>query len=98
MNWERLDALKPYELYSQFDYIREDAELQGFEDFESVDYVEAIFQKDFPNIWEKIRFDDIHVEHYTHVVDYGNPSYAVYVHVNEKFKEVMKSEYPEYFL
>ncbi len=100
MNWERLDAMTPYDLYGRFDYIREDAEFQGFEDaFESVGYVEAIFQRDFPNIWDKIRFDDIEVEYYKHdMYDDDSPTYAIYIYVNEKFRSVIKLEYPEYYL
>ncbi len=101
MNWERLDAMTPYDLYGQFDYIREDAECQGFEDdFESVGYVEAVFQRDFPNIWDKIKYDDIEVEYYDHEIyeDDDAPTYSVYIHVNEKFRNVVKEEYPEYYL
>lgn len=101
MNWERLDAIQPYDLYSQFDYIREDAECQKFEEeFESIEYVNTIFQKDFPNIWNNIRYDDINVEYYDHELyeDDAAPTYAIYISVNKKFRNVVKLEYPEYYL
>lgn len=101
MNWERIDNCQPYELYREFEYIREDAECQRFEEeFEAAQYVEAIICRDFPKIWDKIRYDDIQVEFYEFdfLEEDDEHGYAVYIHVNEKFRQAMKEENPEFYL
>jgi len=99
MSWTRIDNLN--EVYHEFEYIREDAECQGFtDDFEVGCYVEDVFKKDFPDIWDKLSYDDIYAEYYEHELCEGEekPTYAVYIYVNDKARNVIMNYYAEYFI
>ena len=101
MSWNRIDSLEPWDLYDHFNYIREDAECQGFEDdYDVENYVKDEFARSFPQIWDRIGYDDISVEHYEHELqdDEVKPTHAVYIYFNENVTDVIEDLLPEYFI
>ena len=97
--WIRIDNI--YEI-NHFDYIREDAECQGFkEEFETEEWVLTKFENDFPEFMRKITSDDIYVEYYgfeAYDSDEEDAGYAVYIHFNEYAMEAVKQVFAEYFI
>jgi len=101
-DWERIDSMDlPWDFYDKLSYIREDAECQNFKnDFETDEYVVKIFSRDFSEVWERINYDDISTEYHEHELcdDEIEPTYAVYIYVNENFRNIVENLYPEYFI
>jgi len=96
--WLRIDNI--YEI-NHFDYIREDAECQGFkEEFEAKEWVLTKLDNDFPEFMRKIIPDDIYVEYYEFGAYYDeeDSGYAVYIHFNENAMKAVKQVFAEYFI
>lgn len=105
-NWTRIDNLE-FNLNSEFEYIREEAELLGeVEEWEVYQKVEEILEKDFPQLFTTLRYDDVvDVEYYPFERDYGDdpdefPGYAVYISfqrdlTSKLYKHVL-NKHPDY--
>ena len=107
-NWTRIDNL-PLGIGDEFSYIREEAELLGdVEEWEVCLWVEEKFEKDFPELLQAFRFDDvISVEYYLFERDYDMvedafSGYAVYIHMHKELVEKMYNhvidKHPDYVL
>jgi len=99
MSWTRMDSLYDLHYFYDFDYIREDAELHRDKRKQEVLYlIEKTFYKDFPELFENIRYKDgVSIEYHPFEIDpsdeydmemfnkYGRPGYAIYIYFSDEF-------------
>jgi len=95
-----------YELEGLFDYIREEAECQGFKDeIEAEIWVHEYFYEDFPEFIDKLPYnldDDIWVEfcpfQESEFDDDDYSGYAIYINFSEDAMRVIEDIFAEYFI
>lgn len=107
-NWMRIDNL-PLNIGNNLSYIREDAELLGnVEECIIEQYVQDTLEKDFPQFFKELRYDDVvYTEYYPferdcYMSEDEFPGYAVYIHfqkelVTKLYNHVLDKQ-PDYVL
>ncbi len=95
-----------HELEGLFDYIREEAEYQGFKDYiEAEEWTHNRFRKDFPELTSKLSYilrDDIWVDFCPFEKDIDDPEdyngYAIYISFSRIAMEAIKEVFAEYYI
>ena len=100
MNWHSIGSSAYYGVLERFNYIREDAEYQGFKSYISVfEYVHTALAQDFEELSNMIDHEDIDVDYYEHeYIENEAVTYSVDIYVSDKFIDVIKELYPEDFI
>jgi len=103
-NYVRLDNIfEGYDFYVNFEYLREEAECQGFtDDYECQNFINELLEKDRPEFFKWMEYnieEDILAEyHEFEEDDDGYTGYAVYLHISERLRKSVEKCFPEYFL
>lgn len=106
--WTRIDNL-PFNIGSELEYIREEAECLGqIEEWEVCLWTQDKLEKDYPQLFKEFRFDDVvWIEYYPFEWEYGMeedefPGYAVYIHFQKELVEKLYNhvieKHPDYVL
>lgn len=88
--WTRIDNL-PFNIGSELEYIREEAESLGeLEEWEVLCWVRDKFENDYPQFFRELRYENVvNVEYYLFESDsYTDedrfPGYAIYIHLHKE--------------